>query len=94
MFIARKADGTIYGAWTVRQFDGQEELADSDPQLIAFLSPKPPLDISDIDNLDKVLKALALLTRQYSNALKAGTYQTKTVADVKADFMTVYRALP
>jgi hypothetical protein len=47
MFIARKADGTIYGAWTVRQFDGQEELADSDPQLIAFLSPKPPLDISD-----------------------------------------------
>jgi hypothetical protein len=59
-----------------------------------------PLDISDIDNLDKTLKALALLTRAYANALKKGTFAgtaadgTKTVADVKADFMAVYRALP
>lgn len=57
--------------------------------------PAPaPIDISDIDNLDKALKALALLTRQYANALKAGTFVVKTVADVKSDFMTVYRALP
>lgn len=56
--------------------------------------PVPPLDISDIDNLDKTLKALALLTRQYANALKAGTYVAKTVADTRSDFMTIYRALP
>lgn len=94
MFIGRRPDGSIYGAWTVRQFQGQEELEDNDPALVAFLAPKPPLDVSDINNLDKALKSLALLTGQYANALKAGTYVTKSVADVRADFMAVYRALP
>lgn len=61
----------------------------------ALVAPiQTPLDISDIDNLDKTLKALALLTRQYANALKAGTYVAKTVADTRGDFMTLYRALP
>jgi hypothetical protein len=68
---------------------GQEELPDNDPAIVAFLAPKPPLDISDIDNLDKMLKALALLTRMYANQLKAGTYVTKTVADTKADFKAI-----
>lgn len=99
MFIGRRADRSIYGCWSVRQADdadhpGQEELADSHPDVIAFLAPKPPLDIADIDNLDKTLKALALLTRQYANALKAGTYVAKTPADTRADFMTIFRALP
>lgn len=57
--------------------------------------PAPvPLDISDINNLDKALKALALLTRQYGNEGKAGTFVTKTVADTRADFMSIVRALP
>jgi hypothetical protein len=57
--------------------------------------PAPtPIDLSNIDNLDRTLKALGLLTRQYSNALKAGTYVNKTVADVKADFSAIYAALP
>lgn len=94
MFIDRKADGTIYGLWTVRQWAGQEELPDNAPAVLAFQAPKPPLDISDINNLDKALKALALLTRQYANALQAGTFVQKTVADVRTDFMTIYRALP
>lgn len=99
MFIGRRADRSIYGCWSVRQPDdadhpGQEELANNDPELLAFLAPKSPLDISDIDNLDKALKTLALLTRQYANALKAGTYVAKTPADTRADFMAIYKALP
>ena len=42
MFIGRRPDLTIYGLWTVRQWDGQEELADDHPDIIAFLTPPPP----------------------------------------------------
>jgi hypothetical protein len=94
MFIGRRQDNSIYGLWTVRQWEGQEELPSDNPEVVAFLAPKPPLDISDINNLDKALKALALLTRQYANALLAGTFAQKTVAEVRGDFMTIYRALP
>lgn len=52
------------------------------------------LDTSDIDNLEKVMKSLALLTRKYANELKAGTYVTKTIADLKADFRGIFQALP
>lgn len=55
-------------------------------------APAPP-DLADINNLDKALKALGLLTRQYCNAIAANTYATKTVADTRSDFMTIYRAL-
>lgn len=37
MFIGRKEDGTIYGLWTVRQWDGQEELPESDEEVQAFI---------------------------------------------------------
>jgi hypothetical protein len=94
LFIGRRADNSIYGAWSVRQWPGQEELAADNPELVAFLAPKPPLDISDINNLDKTLRALALLTRQYANQLKAGTYVTKAVADTRADFAAIYNGLP
>jgi hypothetical protein len=43
MFIGRRADNSIYGAWSVRQWPEQEELADDNPELVAFLAPKPPL---------------------------------------------------
>lgn len=36
MFVARRGDNSIYGCWTVRQSEGQEELADNDPEIIAF----------------------------------------------------------
>lgn len=41
MFIGRRADGSIYGAWSVPQPDdadhpGQEEVADDLPELVAF----------------------------------------------------------
>lgn len=47
--------------------------------------PPPPLDISDINNLDKALKALGLLIAQYTG---------KTPAQVRTDFMAIYRGLP
>ena len=37
MFIGRREDGTIYGLWTVRQWEGQEELPDDDSEIVAFL---------------------------------------------------------
>lgn len=60
-------------------------------------SPKPtftPIDLSDVDNLEKTLKALALVMRDYCNALQAGTYTTKTVANLRADFKAKYDGLP
>lgn len=33
MFVARNPDGTIYGKWSVKQWDGQEELPDNHPEL-------------------------------------------------------------
>lgn len=38
MFVARNQDGSIYGAWTVRQWDGQEQLPGDDAELVAFMS--------------------------------------------------------
>lgn len=37
MFVARNQSGEIYGKWTVRQWDGQEELPDDHPDL----TPQP-----------------------------------------------------
>lgn len=42
MFVARNPDNSIYGLWSVRQFPGQEELPESNPEVIAFLAPKTP----------------------------------------------------
>lgn len=47
----------------------------------------------EFDNA-KAIKAALLVMRAYCNALKAGTYTTKAVADVRADFMTAWKALP
>ncbi len=64
MFVARRDDMTIYGCWTVRQFPGQEELPDDHPHIAAFLAPKPAIDQSDLDLVEKRLKALALCVAQ------------------------------
>lgn len=37
MFIGRK-DGLIYGTWTVRQWEKQEELPDDNAEVVAFLN--------------------------------------------------------
>jgi len=83
------------GARWVDAIGGSPTLAEVD----AFLHPVPA-DLSNVDNLERTLKALALVLRDYCNALKAGTYTgtgaggTKTVPDLKADFAEKYGALP
>ena len=37
-FVDRKADGSIYGLWTVRQWPGQEELPADHVEVVAFLA--------------------------------------------------------
>lgn len=49
---------------------------------------------SNYDGMDKAIKAALLVVRAYCNGLKAGTYTNKTIADVKADFITAWKALP
>jgi hypothetical protein len=49
------------------------------------VSADAPLDISDINNLDKVFRAIGLLIAQYTG---------KAPATVRNDFMTIYRSLP
>lgn len=42
MFIGRKEDNPIYGLWSVRQWDGPEELPDDDAEVVAFVNrPRP-----------------------------------------------------
>lgn len=46
MFVARTEDGSIYGAWTVRQWDEQEHLPAGDTELVAFMTrPFPTMTI-------------------------------------------------
>lgn len=90
MFIGRRLDGTIYGCWSTRQPDDeshprQEEVADDHPDVVAFLAPKPPIDFSDVDNVEKALKALGLVTAAWNG---------KTPAQLKAAFKTAWDSLP
>ncbi len=85
MFIARKQDGTIYGAWSCRQWEAQEELAEDHPDLVAFLAPRPPLDESDLDNIAKRDKAILLCVAQVGGL---------TVAQMRAMFKQKFDSLP
>lgn len=55
--------------------------------------PPPPIDLSNMDNMDRILKSVGLLMRDYCNALNAGTYTNKSVAQLKADFAAKYNSL-
>ena len=84
-FIGRRNDTSIYGLWTAQQFPGQEELPDNDAEVIAFRAPRPPIDISDMNNIEKGLKALALCVAQVGGL---------TVPQMKALFKTKWDSLP
>jgi len=85
MFIGRRLDGTIYGAWTVRQSDDadhprQEEIADNHPDVIAFLAPKP------------AVTSAAKLTAQ--TTLAAVQADVSVPASVKAALASIVSGLP
>jgi hypothetical protein len=42
-FVQRNKKGEITGLWTVRQWEGQEELSDDHPEVVAFKERQPPL---------------------------------------------------
>lgn len=63
-FIGRRGDNSIYGVWSVQQAPGQEELPDDHAEVVAFRAPKPPIDSSDLDGIDRKLKAIALCVAQ------------------------------
>lgn len=46
------------------------------------------------DGMDRTTKAALLLLRAYCNALKAGTYTNKTLADLRTDFVDAYKIVP
>lgn len=56
--------------------------------------PFPSVDASDLDLVQKQLKAAVSLTRLYCNALRAGTYTNKTPAETKTDFKQIFDSLP
>ena len=90
MWIGRRLDTTVYGAWSTRQPDDayhprQEEVADNHPDLIAFLSPKPPMDFSNVDNVEKAMRALALCVAQVGGL---------TAPQMKALFKSKWDSLP
>lgn len=84
MFIARKEGGTIYGAWSCRQWEGQEELPEDHPDLVAFLAPRPPLDESDLNNIEKRDKAILLCVAQVGGL---------TVSQIRAMFKQKWDSL-
>ena len=94
MFVQRNAQSAIMGCFRNPQPGyATEELPDDHADVLAFLN-RPSIDLSNLDNLDKALKALGLLLRDYTNALQAGTHTQKTVVQVKADFKAKYDTLP
>ena len=49
VFIGRREDRTIYGLWSVRQWDGQEKLADDHAKVVAFREREPVIFVKTIE---------------------------------------------
>lgn len=47
MYVSRRLDGAIYGMWTVRQFEGQEFLADDSSEVLAGPVSLPPQNAAE-----------------------------------------------
>jgi len=73
------------GAGGIRAATAQEILDYDAAQLDAHAN-------SQFDTL-KTEKAMMLVVRSYCNALKAGTYTTQSLSDLKAAFITAYKSL-
>jgi hypothetical protein len=87
MFVARRQDGSIFGAWTVQQFQGQEELQDGAPELIAFLNPPPdPRLVLDAEEraaakIDAALMTLVNSTPAQLQTFAQNNFSSLTVAE-------------
>lgn len=63
MFIARREDGSIYGAWANRQWKAQEELADTDPEYVAFRDRALPVVEDKLTKLVEKLEQKGVLVK-------------------------------
>ena len=100
MFIGRN-DGVIFGLWTVQQFEGQEELPDDHPDVIAFLNPPPPTQEQlaaqaearlDADRFNRLLFELNFDQENRIRALEGRPSVTKL--QYKTALANVYKTLP
>lgn len=90
VYVGRRLDGSVYGVWTSKQpsdadHPNIEELPETHPDVVAFFAPKPPIDFSNVDNLEKGLKALALCVAQIGGL---------TVPQLKTMFKNKWDSLP
>ena len=76
-YIVPWPSGTWHGEFIQRAIDGGMPILPPDP-------PPPPTDQTDIDNLERAVKALGLVT---------ATWAGKTPAQLKAAFRTAWGAL-
>lgn len=91
-FVARRQDGTIYGIWVVRQFEGQEELPDNHPDVISGPVKLPPQTAGEIRvatdeterddcRLDATIMNLVNQTRTEWRAWAGVNFPTLTAAE-------------
>lgn len=64
MYVARREDGSIYGAWANLQWADQEFLAADDAELVAFLNPVPATP-----TIEQKLNSLGLTVEGLKEAL-------------------------
>jgi hypothetical protein len=55
MYVSRRPDNSIYGMWTVRQFEGQEELPDDHPDVIAGPQPDNRAELTRLSQVDSAI---------------------------------------
>jgi hypothetical protein len=77
---------------TVSQRDAAQAVAEA----FDFAAPSnsDAVGARRFEGMDKTEKAILLLLRSYSNALVAGTQTTKTIQQLKTDFVTAWKAIP
>jgi len=86
--LVRKVNGiiTAVGQLPVPSNVTVEQMDDQDPEVLAFVPPVVPVvDISNIDNLPKYVRAIGLMIANFTG---------KTPAQVKAAFLAAYNSLP
>ena len=87
--------GTLIANAVVAGFNANdiEEREVTYEEYLALVPPPVPVDQSNIDLIDKKIKALALLMRTYINQTRAGNTTNVTMNTLKADFKTAFDSL-
>lgn len=84
-YVERRG-GQICGCYANKQPGYAEELlTDDHPEVLAFLVPKPPIDFSDVENVEKALKALGMV---------AAAWNGKTRQQLRDAFKQAWDSLP